>query len=63
MLITDAFQTPTGIGLKHVTRVWGEPGTMPEQVDVFVWVKPTDADFPRAQEELALFQAAKAAEA
>ena len=63
MLITDAFELPHGIGLKHTVRVWGEPGTMPEKVEVFDWFTPTDTDFPRAQEELALFQAAKAAEA
>tara|TARA_Y100000817_G_scaffold289290_1_gene259154 strand:- start:65 stop:256 length:192 start_codon:yes stop_codon:yes gene_type:complete len=63
MQITDAFQTPSGIGLKHVTRVWGEPGTMPEKVEVFDWFTPTDRDFSRAQEELALFQSAQAGEA
>ena len=62
MLITDAFELPHGIGLKHTERVWGEPGTMPEKVEVFDWFSPTDPDFARAKEELTLFLERKAEE-
>ena len=63
MHITDAFELPHGIGLKHTIRVWGEPGTMPEKEETFDWFSTTDPDFPRAKQELELFLAAKAAEA
>ena len=63
MLITDAFELPHGIGLKHTVRVWGEPGTMPEKVETFDWFTPDDPDFARAKQELELFQQRKLEEA
>ena len=60
--INDAFELPHGIGLKHVSRVWGEPGTLPEQDVTFHWFSPTDPDFERAKQELELFRKRKSEE-
>lgn len=59
MLITDAFELPHGIGLKHVQREWGEPGTLPHQEVTFVWISRTDPDIGRAKQELELFHQRK----
>ena len=50
MQITDAFNLPHGIGLKHVERTWGDLGTMPIEKETFVWVAVTDKDYPKALE-------------